>query len=109
MAEANGTVRIAAVSDVHYGKASQGALVPLFTEISRQAEVLVISGDLTDYGLPEENTRSTKSSPWKAFASQCAKVRSVRYPACVSASSARSRSSWRTKRSRSFVSRAIPV
>jgi Icc-related predicted phosphoesterase len=54
MAEANGTVRIAAVSDVHYGKTSQGALVPLFTEITRQADVLVISGDLTDYGLPDE-------------------------------------------------------
>src|SRR6478672_8220310 len=54
MAEANGTVRVAAVSDVHYGKASQGMLVPLFTEIARQADVLVISGDLTDYGLPDE-------------------------------------------------------
>jgi Icc-related predicted phosphoesterase len=54
MAEANGTVKVAAVSDVHYGKASQGMLVPLFTEIARQADVLVISGDLTDYGLPEE-------------------------------------------------------
>ena len=54
MGEANGTVRVAAVSDVHYGKASQGMLVPLFTEIARQADVLVISGDLTDYGLPEE-------------------------------------------------------
>ena len=54
MSEANGTVKVAAVSDVHYGKASQGTLVPLFTEIARQADVLVISGDLTDYGLPEE-------------------------------------------------------
>ena len=54
MAEAGGTVRIAAVSDVHYGKASQGMLLPLFTEIARHAEVLVISGDLTDYGLAEE-------------------------------------------------------
>ena len=54
MAEAGGTVRIAAVSDVHYGKTSQGMLLPLFTEIARQAEVLVISGDLTDYGLAEE-------------------------------------------------------
>jgi len=54
MAEAGRTVRVAAVSDVHYGKASQGMLLPLFTEIARQAEVLVISGDLTDYGLAEE-------------------------------------------------------
>ena len=48
------TVRIAAVSDVHVGKASQGALQPLFAEIAQQADVLVICGDLTDYGLPEE-------------------------------------------------------
>jgi Icc-related predicted phosphoesterase len=54
MPEANGTVRVAAVSDVHYGKTSQGMLVPLFMEIARQADVLVMGGDLTDYGLPEE-------------------------------------------------------
>ena len=54
MAEANGTVRVAMVSDVHYGKTSQGMLVPLFTEIARQADVLAIGGDLTDYGLPDE-------------------------------------------------------
>jgi Icc-related predicted phosphoesterase len=54
MVEANATVKVAAVSDVHYGKTSQGMLVPLFTEIARQADVLAISGDLTDYGLPDE-------------------------------------------------------
>ena len=48
------TVRIAAVSDVHYSKGSQGTLVPLFTEIAARADVLVIAGDLTDYGLAEE-------------------------------------------------------
>ena len=48
------TVRIAAVSDIHYAKASQGALVPLFAQIAERADVLVLPGDLTDYGLPEE-------------------------------------------------------
>ncbi|HTK47454.1 MAG TPA: metallophosphoesterase [Gemmatimonadaceae bacterium] len=48
------TVRIAAVSDVHYGKHSQGALQPLFTQIAERADVLLIPGDLTDYGLAEE-------------------------------------------------------
>jgi Icc-related predicted phosphoesterase len=48
------TVRIAAVSDVHYGKHSQGTLQPLFTQIAERADVLVIPGDLTDYGLAEE-------------------------------------------------------
>jgi Icc-related predicted phosphoesterase len=68
MAEANGAVRIAAVSDIHYGKASQGMLVPLFTEIAHQAEVLVISGDLTDYGLPEEARALAKDL------TQCVKI-----------------------------------
>lgn len=68
MAEGNDTVRVAAVSDVHYGKTSQGALVPLFTEIARQADVLVISGDLTDYGLPEEARALAKDL------TQCVKI-----------------------------------
>jgi Icc-related predicted phosphoesterase len=54
MAKPNGAVRIAAVSDVHYGKTSHGALQPMFAEISEHADVMVICGDLTDYGLPEE-------------------------------------------------------
>jgi Icc-related predicted phosphoesterase len=48
------TVRIAAVSDVHYAKASQGSLLPLFAQITEHADILVLAGDLTDYGLPEE-------------------------------------------------------
>jgi Icc-related predicted phosphoesterase len=48
------TVRIAAVSDVHYGKQSQGMLQSLFNQIAEQADVLVMPGDLTDYGLAEE-------------------------------------------------------
>ena len=48
------TVRIAAVGDVHYGKQSQGTLQPLFNQIAERADVLVLPGDLTDYGLAEE-------------------------------------------------------
>src|SRR5436190_3041431 len=48
------TVRIAAVSDVHYGKQSQGTLQSLFGQIGERADVLVMPGDLTDYGLAEE-------------------------------------------------------
>ena len=47
-------VRVAAVSDVHYNKSSHGMLQPLFTEIAQRADVLVIPGDLTDYGLADE-------------------------------------------------------
>ena len=47
-------VRVAAVGDVHCGKDSQGALQPLFARVAEAADVLVLCGDLTDYGLPEE-------------------------------------------------------
>lgn len=48
------TVRIAAVGDIHCNKTSQGELAPLFSQASEQADVLLLCGDLTDYGLPEE-------------------------------------------------------
>jgi Icc-related predicted phosphoesterase len=48
------TVRIAAVSDMHYGKQSQGMLQSLFSQIADRADVLIMPGDLTDYGLAEE-------------------------------------------------------
>jgi Icc-related predicted phosphoesterase len=49
------TVRIAALGDLHYGRASTpGSLQPLFSQISEAADVLVLCGDLTDYGLAEE-------------------------------------------------------
>jgi len=47
-------IRIAAVGDIHFGKNAAGTLQPLFTQISQSADVLVLAGDLTDYGLPEE-------------------------------------------------------
>jgi Icc-related predicted phosphoesterase len=50
----NGVVRVAAVSDIHYSKTSQGALQPLFAQITDSADVLVLAGDLTDYGMADE-------------------------------------------------------
>jgi len=47
-------VRIAAVGDLHYSKATQGMWHPLFAQIQEQADLLLLCGDLTDYGLPEE-------------------------------------------------------
>ena len=48
-------VRIAAVGDLHYGRTSQGLLKPVATAVRRaKADVLVLSGDLTDYGLADE-------------------------------------------------------
>ena len=47
-------MRIAALSDIHYSKTSQGSFQPLFHQIADAAEVLLLGGDLTDYGLAEE-------------------------------------------------------
>jgi len=47
-------VRIAATADLHFGKTSAGVLQPLLSQITTAADVLLIAGDLTDYGLPEE-------------------------------------------------------
>lgn len=54
MATSNGTVRLAAMSDIHMGKTGQGVLASVFAQVSERADVLVMCGDLTDYGLPEE-------------------------------------------------------
>ena len=47
-------LRIAATADIHYGKHSRGVFHDHLAEISRSADVLVLCGDLTDYGLAEE-------------------------------------------------------
>jgi Icc-related predicted phosphoesterase len=47
-------LRIAAMGDLHVSKSSQGTFQPLFSQISDSADVLLLCGDFTDYGLPEE-------------------------------------------------------
>jgi len=47
-------VRLAAVGDLHAKKSSQGAIGPLLAPANEQADILLLCGDLTDYGLPEE-------------------------------------------------------
>ena len=55
MPGAKTTVRIAALGDIHYSRtATPGLLQPLFTQISEAADILVLCGDLTDYGLADE-------------------------------------------------------
>jgi len=49
-----GRVRIAAVGDLHCTRASQGHLQPIFADVAERADVLLLCGDLTDLGLPEE-------------------------------------------------------
>lgn len=47
-------VRIAAVGDIHVSKSAAGRLKSLFSEVNQAADVLLLCGDLTDYGLAEE-------------------------------------------------------
>jgi Icc-related predicted phosphoesterase len=42
------------MSDIHMGRTGQGVLASVFAQVSERADVLVMCGDLTDYGLPEE-------------------------------------------------------
>ena len=54
-------VRIAALGDLHYSRnATQGLLQPLFSQITESADILVLCGDLTDYGLAEEARALTR-------------------------------------------------
>jgi Icc-related predicted phosphoesterase len=48
------TMRLAAVGDLHVKKTSQGQLQPLLAPVNDHADVLLLCGDLTDYGLKEE-------------------------------------------------------
>ncbi|HXI12285.1 MAG TPA: metallophosphoesterase [Thermoanaerobaculia bacterium] len=47
-------LRIAAVGDIHTKTTSQGAFRTLFTAVNEAADVLLLCGDLTDFGLREE-------------------------------------------------------
>jgi Icc-related predicted phosphoesterase len=55
MAKTAGTVRIAAVGDIHLGgRGLDPPLQILFGQVSQHADVLALCGDLTDRGDPEE-------------------------------------------------------
>ncbi len=47
-------IRVAALGDLHCTKTAQGTLQPLFARVSEEADLLLVAGDLTDYGLPDE-------------------------------------------------------
>lgn len=47
-------VKIAAVGDIHFDGKSKGSLRNLFSDISREAQILVLCGDLTTHGDPEQ-------------------------------------------------------
>jgi Icc-related predicted phosphoesterase len=47
-------MRLAATGDLHFGKSSIGTLQPLLSQITTDVDVLLLAGDLTDYGTPDE-------------------------------------------------------
>jgi Icc-related predicted phosphoesterase len=47
-------MRIAAVGDLHVTKDMAGQLSPYFAQLDGRADMLLLCGDLTDYGLAEE-------------------------------------------------------
>lgn len=49
-----GKLCMAAISDLHYDEHAQGRLEALFAAASDAADVLLLCGDLTDFGRPEE-------------------------------------------------------
>lgn len=47
-------VRIAAVGDLHFDPRSKGQLRGMFNEMCREAQIIVLCGDLTTHGEPEQ-------------------------------------------------------
>jgi Icc-related predicted phosphoesterase len=47
-------MRIAAIGDIHVSKTARGQFQPLFSQMNASADVMVLCGDFTDYGLPDE-------------------------------------------------------
>lgn len=55
MSTKNGKTRIAAIADLHVQKSvAEAPFRELFAEVSNQADILALCGDLTNSGLPEE-------------------------------------------------------
>jgi Icc-related predicted phosphoesterase len=54
MASDNGKLRVAAIGDLHVQENDSAPYREMFTEISQQADVLVLCGDLTNFGKTRE-------------------------------------------------------
>jgi Icc-related predicted phosphoesterase len=54
VADGQRQLRIAAVGDIHFDGNRTGELRDLFTDIQRSADVLVLCGDLTTHGRPDQ-------------------------------------------------------
>jgi Icc-related predicted phosphoesterase len=54
MAQEPGIVRVGAIGDLHYGKTPVPGVHDTLAQAARACDVLLLCGDLTDRGLPEE-------------------------------------------------------
>src|SRR5947209_5666796 len=54
MKNESATVRVAALADLHLSKVNAGTFQPILTQAAASADVLVLCGDLTEHGSPEE-------------------------------------------------------
>ncbi len=54
MTATNGTVRIAALGDLHYARSPEPQVREVLAQAGRDCDVLLICGDLTDHGLLDE-------------------------------------------------------
>src|SRR5918998_1470662 len=62
MTKISGTVRIAAVGDIHLGgKGLEPALQILISQVAEHADILALCGDLTDRGDPDEARQMAKA------------------------------------------------
>jgi len=62
MTKQPGTVRIAALGDIHLGgRGLEPSLQLLFNQVSEQADILALCGDITDRGDPEEARQMAKA------------------------------------------------
>jgi Icc-related predicted phosphoesterase len=62
MVKTPGVVRIAAVGDIHLGRAAYGPPIQtLFAQVAERADVLALCGDLTDRGEPEEGRQLARA------------------------------------------------
>jgi Icc-related predicted phosphoesterase len=50
------TVRIAALADLHYARTPESEVRDVLARAGRESDVVLLCGDLTDHGLPEEAT-----------------------------------------------------
>ena len=59
-------IRVAAAGDLHFGTDSEGTFRPALESLEDRADVLLLAGDLTKLGLPEEAAilaRELRDSP----------------------------------------------